>query len=150
MRGELFHRRDLSRILRLVATVAALLLCACSPSPRLADRPIDLSAQATLVRFQQPVPASDPSWEVCFEFGVPGDSHRAGRIGVVLLSTTGTRYTLDGAELDRRGEAVVCQIGRLTAADPSLPAPEPLVFDAAELTSEVPMRIKGLRGGGRP
>ena len=91
-------------------------------------------------------------WELCFEFDVPGDRHEAGRIHAVLLSTSGQRYPLVEIKLDRRGERVVCQIGRVAAIEPGQGAAsqEQLVtHQAVELSTDVPLRLRGLRGGSR-
>ena len=134
-------------VLALVASASG-----CSRSPRLAEGPIDLGPRATVVRFEQPVPIAAPSWEVCFEFQRPGDSHQAGRIAVVLLATTGERYRLAESVLDRQGEAIVCQVGQVVAMEPGSPSgsrPEPIVIEGAELSAKTPLQVRGLRGGSR-
>jgi hypothetical protein len=123
---------------------------ACSRSPRLAEGPISLNAVPTTVWFEKAVPASEPSWELCYEFNVPGDSHLAGRIQAVLVAASGQRYVLADSQEDRRGESVVCQVGRIAAKEPGAPGPataSPIVLEAAELSSSLPLRLRDLRGG---
>lgn len=123
----------------------ALLLCSggCTRTPSLASGPIELDTRPTLVRFERPVPVSGTGWELCFEFSRPGDSHDAGRIEAVLIGAGGARHALTESHLDRRGEAVVCRVG-------SLPSAGSAVLEAVELSAPAGIRLRGLRGGGRP
>lgn len=135
-----------------------LLLCAllvgaaCSRPPLLVAGPIEITPQRTSVRLAQPVRADGEDWEICFEFDVPGESYAAGQIGVTLIGNQGEHFELDDIDLDRRGEAVVCQLGRLAAVSPAM-AGEPVanvVFETAELSAPAALRLHGIRGGGRP
>jgi hypothetical protein len=86
---------------------------------------------------------------MCFEFQIPGYSHSAAGIRAVLLTDSARRFALVEPELDRRGEAVVCQTGRLSAVDRPVadPAPwEPVTLEAVELSADVPLRLSGIRG----
>jgi hypothetical protein len=87
------------------------------------------------------MPAGGLRWELCFEFDRPGESHQAGDIQAVLLTPSGRRQLFVDVELDRRGESIVCQIGRTDAG-------EEVVFDSVELTAPEPLRLRWLRGGG--
>ena len=128
----------------LVALVVGSFFAACGRPPHLANGPIDLADESSVVRFAQPVASSGPRWEICFEFDLPRESHRAAGIHVALLSTTGRRDELGDPGLDRRGEAVVCQIGQLPAA----PEPEPPTsYEAVELRSDASVRVRAIRGG---
>jgi hypothetical protein len=92
------------------------------------------------------------NWEICFEFDIPGESYAAGRIGVTLIGSKGEHYQLAHIDLDRRGEAVVCQVGRFTAMSPAMTG-EPIanvIFETAELSAPSALRLRGIRGGGRP
>ena len=44
----------------------------CGRPPNLANGPIDLTERPTTVRFIQPVSSSGHTWELCFEFDLPG------------------------------------------------------------------------------
>jgi hypothetical protein len=112
----------------------------CSRPALLASGPIDVDRSPHVVRFERPIPASGPRWELCFEFGRPGDSHKAGDIQAVLLTPSGRRQPFVDVELDRRGESVVCQIGRVDTG-------EEVVFASVELIAPGPVRLRGLRGG---
>jgi hypothetical protein len=132
---------------------SALLASACSRSPRLAEGPISINAIPTTVWFEKAVPASEPSWELCYEFNIPGESHQGVRIQAVLVAASGQRYVLADREVDRRGESIVCQVGRIAGKEPGAPGPaaaSPIVFEAAELSSNTPLRLRELRGGSRP
>lgn len=127
------------------------LACACSRSPRLAGGPIELTQVPTVVRFEEPVPAAHPSWELCFEFDLPAHSLSAERIEAVLLTEGGERHALVETRLDRRGERDVCLLGRVaadTGAEPS--EAEPVTYEAVELRAEVPLRLRTIRGGSVP
>ena len=118
----------------------------CGRPPNLADGPIDLTERPTTVRFIQPAPASGQTWELCFEFDLPGDSHHAASIHATLLSSSGSRAAIATPTLDRRGESTVCQLGQLAGAQPDATV---TAYDALELTSDVPLRLRGIRGGTR-
>lgn len=122
-------------------------LAACGRTPHLAGGPIDLSERPTRVRFLQPLPSQGQTWELCFEFDRPRHSHRAGAIHATLVSSSGGRAAILTTELDRRGESVVCQIGRVAPPEPNA---ERTVYESVELYSDVPLRLRGLRGGSRP
>jgi hypothetical protein len=128
-------------ILVLMGTAAG-----CSRLPRLAEGPIDLSQRPTVVRFVQPVTSSGQTWELCFEFDRPGDSHRAATIHATLMTSSGDRAPLRAPTLDRKGESTVCQIGPVgpTTSDART------VYESVELDSEAPLRLRGIRGGRRP
>jgi hypothetical protein len=126
----------------LIATLAG-----CARSPHLADGPIDLSPNPTTVRFVQPVTSYGQAWELCFEFDLPGDSQRAAAIHARLVSSSGDRVEIRMPALDRRGESTVCQIGQLAVRQPT---PAGVVYEAVELYSDVPVRLRGIRGGSRP
>lgn len=132
------------------ATMSLLLLTllggvsGCGRSPTLAKGPIDVSGHPTIVRFVQPVESQAPAWELCFEFDLPRDSHHAGSIRATLVSPSGARAPIRSPSLDRRGESTVCQIGEVaTSAEATANA----VFDSVELQSEIPLRLRGIRGG---
>ena len=127
---------------RAMAMVGA--LAACGRDPHLAGGPIDLSERPITIRFIQAVPSKGQTWELCFEFDLPRDSHRAGAIHATIVSSSGGRAAIRTPALDRRGESVVCQIGRV--APPESEA-EGTVYEAVELYSEVPLRLRGIRGG---
>ena len=124
--------------LLLAALVAA---TACARPPLLVGTPLELTGSPALVRLDRPVAATGPGWELCFEFDLPGDSHGAGDITAVLVGTSGQRHRIVDAELDRRGESVVCQLGRVEALDPGE------VVEAIELTAAEPLRLRQIRGG---
>jgi hypothetical protein len=128
-----------------------LVATACGSLPHLSGGPIEIGSAATLVRFDAPAANADRGWTLCFEFRLPRESEDAGRIVATLLTATRRRYQFATSELDRRGEFVVCRIGRLApvetdASKPSGPAShEP--FTAVELTADTPLRLRGLSGG---
>ena len=97
----------------ILAAAIAVFASGCSPLPRLADGSLDLGNAPTVVRFEQPVRAQGPGWEFSFEFDRPADSDHAAGIHATLLTSEGDRYALTGVRLDRRGERLVSQIGRL-------------------------------------
>lgn len=113
------------------------------PAPRLARGPIEVTAAPVTLRFEAPVTASGDAWELCFEFDLPRDSDRAGRIEVVLLTRDGARHAFEDVGHDRRGERLVCRTGRIAAA------PGPRTFEAVELRADAPLRLRGLGGGPR-
>lgn len=126
---------------------------ACSRPPELARGRFELSAEPTVVRFEAPVLATGTGWELCFEFDLPGDSHSAEHLAVVLLTAQGERHALSEVSLDRRGESVVCLEGRVGSASSVAGATtpqEPVRYESVELTTSVPLRVRELRGGPRP
>jgi len=132
------------------ATMALLGLVAagCARPAHLASGPIELSAVPVLVRFEEPVVCTGPSWELWFEFELPGDSDHADSIQVELVSATEQRYGLAEAELDRRGEALVSLTGTLVAReDGAPPVSGGVTFTAVELSADRPLGLRALRGG---
>ncbi len=133
--------------------VAVLALSGCSWSPSLVDTPFVIKETPAIVRFDQPVASSGPAWELCYEFRFSGDSHQAGRIQAALVATSGRRYRFVESELDRRGEAIVCRVGRLAPADANGPSPTvsgPIEYEGVEVSCEIPLSVRGLRGGSLP
>ena len=127
---------------RTAALVAALAsVSACARPAILVGAPLELTESPAVVRLERPVAATGPSWELCFEFDLPGDSHGAGGIAAVLVAASGQRHPIVDPELDRRGESVVCQRGRIEALDPGE------TVDAIELTATEPLRLRRIRGG---
>jgi len=125
----------------------------CSRPELLVSEPVEITPSPRTVRFERAVPASGPRWELCFEFDPPGESRKTRSIEAVLLTTSGERRPLVDVEIDRRGENVVCQIGRVDAFEPGsrLPPPgEELVFESVELTASERLRVRLLRGGSVP
>ena len=122
----------------------------CSRPPRLVGE-VEVTASPIVARFEQPVPTGGPAWELCFEFDLPRDSHAAEGIQAVLLTAAGGRHRLAEPTLDRRGEANVCQVGRMVAQEPGdATAGEPsIVFEAIEVSAATPMRLRAIRGGSR-
>ena len=116
----------------------------CGRPTDLAHGPIDLTERPATVRFVQPVSSSGESWELCFEFDLPGRSHDAATIQATLVSSSGSRAPMSAPTLDRRGESTVCQLGKLASAQPEA---APMTFEAVELSSKVPLRLRGIRGG---
>jgi hypothetical protein len=133
----------------ILAAAITLVVVGCSPLPRLARGPIDLGSAPTVVRFAQPVHTQGPGWEFRFEFDRPGDSDHAGEIHATLVTSEGYRYALTEVRLDRQGERLVSQSGRLESDDatraPSPPGHAP-TFVAVELRTDVPVRLRALRG----
>jgi hypothetical protein len=137
-----------------ITCVALLILAAsaCSRPPLLVAGPIEITPQRTIVRLAQPARAAGENWEICFEFDIPAESYAAGQIGVMLIGDRGQQVELDVIDLDRRGEAIVCQVGRLVAVSPAM-AGEPVadvVFATAELSAPAALWLRGIRGGARP
>ena len=130
---------------RVLLIGGALSLAGCSRPALLVSQSIEVTASARTVHFARAVPASGPTWELCFEFHPPGDSLKAKSIEAVLLAASGQRRPLVDVAMDRRGESVVCQIGRVDASDPD----EALVFEAMELTASERVRVRQVRGGPR-
>jgi hypothetical protein len=98
------------------------------------------------------VRAGGENWEICFEFDIPRESYAAGRIGVTLIGSKSEHVQVGDIHLDRRGEAVVCQVGRLTAVSPAMTREQiaDVVFETAALSAPATLRLRGIRGGGRP
>ena len=131
-----------------IAVLVLLTVIGCSRSPHLAAGPIELEPLPVLVRFEHPVQSPGPLWELCFEFDLPGDSHNAADIHAVLLTSSAQRYSFIESALDRRGEAVVCQIGRVVAIESpnaDLSQWQSVTYEAVELSADVPLRLRGLR-----
>lgn len=129
-----------------------LLASGCSRPPHLARGPFDVKETPTVIRFDETARSSGPIWEMCFEFAHQRDSRNAGEIRTVLLSTSGRRYTLADVHLDRRGEAMVSQVGRVVAVEPrvgGVSESDAILFEAVELSSDVPVGLRALRGGSR-
>ena len=124
--------------------LASAVIGACARSPRLAGGPIEVGATPVLVRFDQPVTSKGPVRELCLEFDLPGDSHRAAAIEAALISAAGERVTFRGTELDRRGESMVCQI---VEPEAGVVDAEPTSYVGVELRSDSPVRLRGIRGG---
>ena len=114
----------------------------CSRSALLVSQSLEVTPSPRTVRFERAVPSRGPRWELCFEFELPGDSRKTKDINAVLLTTSGQRHRLADVQMDRRGESVVCQIGRVDGED--------AVFEAVELTASERVRVRQLRGGSLP
>ena len=140
------HERRLGMGTRVRVAVVVMIgtVTGCGRPPLLAVGPIDLSERPATVRFIQPVPLHGRSWELCFEFDRPRDSHRAAAIHATLVSSSERRSEIRTPTLDRRGESTVCQIGQV---GPPGPGTEETVYDSVELYSDVPLRLRGIRGG---
>ena len=134
---------------KLFLTWLLLFAAGCSRPPVLVSGPIEVTPRPAVVRFTHQVSVSSVSWEMCFEFDVPRDSHAAGRISITLPDDSGTRYQLENLDLDRRGESVVCQLGRLTPVDPAKASAvsSAIILEAAELSAPSSLRLHGIRGG---
>ncbi|HEU5179870.1 MAG TPA: hypothetical protein VFW45_03695 [Candidatus Polarisedimenticolia bacterium] len=137
--------------MRICLAVMALVAAeGCSRSPLLVEGPVDLGPSPIVTRFERPMRVSGARWEICFEFDRPGDSHDAEAIDAVLLADSGQRHPLVDSELDRRGEATVCRIGRIDAWEPGgriEPEEKELRFVAVELSSAKWLRLRQIRGG---
>jgi hypothetical protein len=103
---------------------------------------MEITETPTTVRLDQPVTPTGPNWELCFEFDLPGHSHSTGGIEAALIAASGQSYPLVDAELDRRGESVVCQIGRVDASEPG-----GVVFESIQLRAATRLRVRQIRGG---
>lgn len=135
---------------RIVITLTAVVAASCSRPALLAGDAIELTASPTVVRFEHPVRANGALWELCFEFDLPGDSHKTDGIYAVLLATSGQRHPLVDTNLDRRGDRLVCQVGRVDAFEPGsrvVDQNQEVTFEAVELTAPARMRLRELRGG---
>jgi hypothetical protein len=120
---------------------------ACARLPHLASGPIDVGPAPTAVRFDAAVRAALDDFTLCYEFRLPRESEDARRIVATLVTPSKQRFTFDGAGLDRRGEFVVCRIGRVVAAPGNAAADKPQIFTGVELRADTPLRLCGLRGG---
>ena len=89
------------------------------------------------------MPAAGGDWEFCFEFTKPGDSERTRSFEVALLAAADRLYRLVTTSLDRRGESIVCLIGRVE----DLPAGA--MIEAVEVAAPRPVRLRRLGGGNR-
>jgi hypothetical protein len=136
---------------RLPPTVAALAVAvaqtACTRLPHLASGPIELGPTPTLVRFDAAVAAAVDDFTLCFEFRLPRESEDARRIVATFVTPSRQRYVFATSELDRRGEFVVCRIGRMSPAGETAGSEPPRSFTAVELSADTPLRLRGLRGG---
>lgn len=115
----------------------------CERAPHLASGPFDIGPQPQRVQFDSPVSAAGENWEICFEFDIPGDSHRTRSIEVTLLTVDDRAYQLDVSSLDRRGESTVCLIGRVDGLEPGV------LIEAVDLVAPTPLRVRHLGGGNR-
>jgi hypothetical protein len=132
-------------LLALGAVVTACLVVAgCTRLPELVRGPLDISATALSLPLDPPVASAGSKFDVLFEFDQPGDSHQAGKIHVALVTSDGARDTLKGVQLDRRGEGLVSQLGHPGAAGAG--DGRPRVYSAIEVWSEIPLRLRGIRG----
>ncbi|MBK9471308.1 MAG: hypothetical protein IPO18_03340 [bacterium] len=120
------------------------MLAGCTRLPELARGPIDISESALSLPLDPPVNSAGSKFDVLFEFDQPGDSHQAGMIHVALVTSDGARDTLTGVQLDRRGEGLVSQLGHPGAAGAG--DGRPRVYSAIEVWSEIPLRLRGIRG----
>jgi hypothetical protein len=125
---------------RIPVLVVLLATLACTRSPLLVGDRIEITKSPNVVRFEKPVRRTGSMWEMCFEFNTPRESHRADGIRAVLLAASGERRPVVDVELDRRGESVVCHLGRVDAGERE-------VFEAVELSSPVDLHLRGIRGG---
>jgi hypothetical protein len=128
------------RILLLAVLAGAI---ACDRQPQLVGTPLVLSEVPIVARLEDPVHMTGGTLTLCYEFHPPGDSHAAGGISAALIETSGRRHRLVDPSLDRRGEGLVCQVGRVEDA----PTGQTVVFEAIELSSAAPVRIRTIRGG---
>lgn len=136
-----------------IAIIPAALVIAwgCSRQAVLVGRSVEVAESPIVARFEHPVQADvQQPWEMCFEFDLPGDSHNAAGIRAVLVSSSGQRHPLVDTKVDRRGDSLVCQVGRVDAFEPGSRLVEyegEVVFEAVELRSSVRLRLRELRGG---
>ena len=131
------------RASRVAAILLAAGVTACGRPPLLARGPINLSDRPLVVALAPPVVPQGSLFELCVEFDRPGESFWAASLEAVFISSAGVRERLRDASVDRRGEARVCRIGRLT------PPPAGTTFDRVELRTEVPVVVREIRGGSR-
>jgi hypothetical protein len=122
----------------------ALLLLGCSRMQTVARSPIDIGPAPAEVLFGEPVSARGPHRDLCFEFEHAGDSDLASTIRVTLVTTDGRKEPLTG-ELDRRGEALVALVGDVVAPSGERQEVTATEYRGVELSSERPMRLRGLR-----
>ena len=139
--------RRTRRLLVLLAVPAA---TGCSRPPVLVKGPIALEARPAVHALVDSARATDADWEICFEFDRPRDSHQAARIEAMLVGAAGEHFTLAPVTLDRRGEAVVCQVGRLRPVIASHDGgTDGAVLSGIELSAGVPLTLRAIRGGAR-
>ena len=125
------------------SVLAALACLGCSRMQPVAHGPIDVGATPVEVRFVAPAVVDGPRRELCFEFEHARDSHLAAGIAVTLVTPAGRKEALTGA-LDRHGEALVSRVGS-RAPEGERAAFTALEYRGAELSSPVPVRLRGLR-----
>jgi len=127
-----------------IAGIIVMIICmtGCSREPLLADGPLEITQQPTVVRLPQSCAPRRSEWRLCFEFDPPGDSHHAAAIQVVLIAESGERVPLMDPAIDRVGEAAVCQIAALVPPHAGQSA-----FRGVELSSVPPVRVRAIRGG---
>ena len=133
-----------------LSLVALLAVDGCNRSPLLLEGPVALGPSPIVAQFERSVRVAGTRWEMCFEFDHPGDRHAAGKIDAVLPADSGQRHPLVDSDLDRRGEAIVCQMGRVDAWESGgriEPEDRELRFTAFELSSPKPLRLRRIRGG---
>lgn len=131
----------------LVALATVLAAAGCARLPHLASGPIDLGPSPVVVRFDTGVRAALDDFTLCYEFRLPRESEDARRIVATLVTPSQQRYAFDASELDRRGEFVVCRIGRVIPAAGAPAGTPPQTFTAVELRADAPLQLRGLRGG---
>ena len=137
----------------LVAVAAGVsILVACSRSPVLVHGPIDVHRSPSRAALVHPARADVPGWELCFDFERADDSRSAKTIDATLIAASGRGYRLVDASLDRRGEAIVCQVGHLAEQDSRARNGRwsTVVVEALELSVQSPVRIRSVRGGPWP
>ena len=125
-----------------VVAVLAAATTSCDRPRLIAAGPIPLSKRPVVLRFAPPIPSARATWELCFEFYRPRDSHGASGIQATILDASGRRFPMREPARDRRGESLVCLVGPVAAEDGAPPVP-----DRLELVALTPMRIRSLRGG---
>jgi hypothetical protein len=130
-----------------IALAAMVVSASCGNLPHLASGPIDLGPAPTLVRFDAAVRAALDEFTLCFEFERPGASDEAKHIVATFLTPSQRRYTFADSDLDRRGELIVCRIGRMAPAGETPASEPPQSFSAVELSAGTPLRLRRLRGG---
>ncbi len=130
----------------LAASVAVALalpwLSGCAREPQLLRAPVSLHSAVSVIPLHSPLEGFGPACDLRFEFARPGDSRRADALHVALVTENGTRDTLVDVRLDRRGENTVSLIGRLGRAAGA----RQQAYHAIALSSDVPVRVTGLRG----
>jgi hypothetical protein len=127
---------------RFVIATLACVAVGCARTELVAEGPLALSTTPLEVPFSHPVTAPGPERELCFEFYLPGESRNAGRIRATLITTEGRRDELRAPKVDRRGESLVCLSSREEASGA---AATPVRYRAAELSSDVPVKLRQIR-----